>query len=158
MKPMLTKIAVLLPLVLLVAIVNFVGTGTALAQNSASLTHLVPTPVPNSVPNPAPRPPCGWTQELDLNMSYGVEIKKWDDTCNSEVHCEAIDHSYYGKLEFELEAYTNPKNIGQNVAYTYYPRNATPGDVAPGDDVNTDPISGWPYYACNVLYPHPVLV
>lgn len=128
MKPVLTKIAVLLPLVLLVAIVNFAGGGTAsAAQRSAN------TPAHSA---------CGWTGQNFLAGS--VEGFKWTYTCNGGVHCEAVDNGYVGNVTVTIEAYNSSGQLASNLSTSGY-------FTGRGQALNTDTVPrGYSLYICSV--------
>src|SRR5215471_4919608 len=105
MKPVLTKIAVLLPLVLLAAIVNFVGTGTASAAQRSANTPSIPA--------------CGWTEQI-VPTGFAVHGIEWVDTCTGGVHCEAVNDGYVGVVTVTIMAFNSSRKLASDLSTSGY--------------------------------------
>jgi hypothetical protein len=148
MKPVLTKIAVLLPLVLLAA--TFVGTGTASAA-PASPTSTKVSCAPLQVTNV-------WYLNVPKD-GVTINIYLWTQFCNGKDHsdhCQAVaDWSMAGSSDLgpkiEMQLVIKGYNTSGEITGLKYTNGVVEAPDAFGNfeqDVNTPSLGGYANYAC----------
>jgi uncharacterized protein (UPF0333 family) len=134
MKRLSMKLAVLLAMLMAL---TFVVGGTASAHTVTTTHQMNPTAMTQ-----VESPDCGYVELSNWNFS-GVNIIKWNNTCNGARHCEAIDDSYYGGgFLLILDAYNANGVFEKEVSSSRDP-------FSPGQSFNTDGISGYASYVCS---------